>query len=133
MTGFKVEGFKKLNRRLTRLERGPSDEEIAAALFAGARVIGREERRLVPVLTGEGRDSIVETMEAANLPTDARTIYIGPAKTDAYDPFYLMFVEWGTSDTPAHPFARVTVATKGKRAMGVVASSLRKATMDLVR
>jgi HK97 gp10 family phage protein len=133
MSGFRVDGFKKLNQRLTRLHRGPSDDEIAAALFAGARLVGREERRLIPVETGRGRDSIVETMEAANLPSNNRTIYIGPARTEAVNPFYLFFVEWGTEDTPAHPFARVAVATKGKAAMGTVASRLRKATMDLAK
>ena len=127
---FGVSGYGDLDRKLTILERTTDKRRIAAALFAGARVIGNEERRQVPKLSGNLERSIVETMQPANLPADGMTIYIGPSTGGPANGWYGSLVHWGTSDTPANPFASRAVALKGEEALGVVASRLRADVLE---
>jgi HK97 gp10 family phage protein len=127
---FGVSGFGDLDRKLAIMERTTDKRRIAAALFAGAKVIGDEERRQVPKRTGTLERSIIETMQPANLPTDGMTIYIGPSTGGSADGWYGSLVHWGTSDTPANPFASRAVALKGEQALNVVASRLRADVLD---
>ena len=120
-----VAGFDKLDRQLAALEQGVPPREIASALMAGALVIGDEERRLVPRLSGNLHDSIIETMWASNLPSDGLTVYIGPRTgKGGPDGWYGFLVEYGRSGVPAHPFARVAFDNKAAAAAGLVVTRL---------
>jgi len=122
-----VEGFAELDRKLAMVEAAPSPHRKAAALRAGARVIGDEERRLVPVRSGRLRRSIVEIPDATNLPRSTDTIYIGPTLKDGW---YGYMVEVGLGYGGAHPFVRPAIDMRGEEALGLVLSFL---GADIVR
>ena len=132
MGDVSVSGFGELDRKLARLERGDPDA-IPPALMAGARVIGDEQRRLVPKRSGNLHGSIVETMIPANLPADGMTVYIGQTigKQAEHDGWYGYIVETGHENAAPHPFARPAVDLKGEEALGLVMSRLAARYMDL--
>ena len=128
-----VTGFAELDAQLANLSTF-TDDEIADALMAGAKVIGDEERRHIRSVTGNLRASIVEEMHPTNLPADGRTVYIGPRiGKGGPDGWYGYYVEVGHGDVPAHPFVRPAVDLKGGTALGVVMRALANTMMEKAR
>jgi HK97 gp10 family phage protein len=130
-SGCEVTGFAELDAKLDGLSHIPLSE-IAEALMAGAKILGDEERRLVPRRTGNLARSLVEDMQPSNLPVDGYTVYVGPRiGKGGPDGWYGYLVEMGHEGVPAHPFARPTVDMKGEAAVGVVMSRLAASVMRI--
>lgn len=135
-SSFGVSGFDALDRKLTKLERVPSQRQaVTGVLRRGANVIAREERRLIPEVTGAHRKSITVTTQPGFTLEGASprnvSIYIGPRRGGAGSTMHLL--EWGTSHSAAHPFARPAVDTKGGEAIGIVIAGLGKLVADAIR
>ena len=128
-SGVTIEGFAELDRKFEALERGVTPEQAAPALKAGGKIIGDEERALVPRRTGQLASSIVEEMYPSNsadwkqgaLTGDGMTIYIAPTLKRGW---YGYMVEMGLGEGGPHPFARPAVDNKGESAMHVTAEML---------
>lgn len=118
-------GFDALDRKLAALAKELSRDEAKSVLLPAVKIIGDEKRRLIPVMTGRGRASIKEVMldaDGSNDPTAA----VGPMEGEGYDPFYLIFPEYGTAYVPATPFARPAVELKGEAAQQQVRRGLQR-------
>lgn len=111
---FKVEGLDQLVRKLNKLPDAVGHKiELEVLLDAGELVVERA-RELVPVDTGNLRQSIavsemVRSGASAGLSLREGghvTVYIGPARGGAHDGFYGHMVEFGTHTAAAHPFMR---------------------------
>lgn len=91
--GVRVEGDKALQRKLNR-----TSTEIQKAqpelTFEEAEALVRNMQAYAPERTGELKDS----MRPIRLPKGGAAAEVTARHAD--------FVEWGTSDTPAQPFAR---------------------------
>lgn len=111
--GIRFDGMGEMDRRLARMAKVATPEVQERALLAGAHEFVIEAKALVPVLTGNLRESIVASTTAGGMNSAAGksggggvVVYVGPAQgSDApHDGFYGHMVELGTSDTAAQPF-----------------------------
>jgi HK97 gp10 family phage protein len=138
-SSFSSRGFRELDRALAKLERGPTVEQERAALRAGGQLIVEEARRLVPVDTGDLRDSIAVTDDR-----DARvygkvngadvSVFVGPVgSTEEGDVYYARFVEFGTRRHGAQPFMRPAIAAKRGDAERLVTSMLTDAVLKAIK
>jgi HK97 gp10 family phage protein len=117
MTG-RVEGIDALLRTFQRLTNSVPEAVQQQALEEGAEIIAREARRLVPVGSGNLRDSIVVSGRALggafkmdnSIEGGGVTVYVGP-RTGGGGPdgFYGHMVEFGTINMAAHPFMRPAI------------------------
>jgi len=100
-------GFRELDRKLAKLERGPDQQAVRTLLRKGGNVLAREERTLVPVRSGRLRTSITVTTRPGfgvpDLGRGAISIFIGP-RLGAGSRAHL--IEFGTVHSAAHPFIR---------------------------
>lgn len=109
----KLSGFRELDRTLHNIGQSVKDGQRAAVMKA-AEIVADEARRLVPVLTGNLRDSIVvsERQLGGAFSMDRRvrgvshSVYVGPRTGGPHDGFYGHMVEFGTVNAAAHPFMR---------------------------
>jgi HK97 gp10 family phage protein len=129
--GFGVSGFAALDRQLAKMEKGFGGNAMRDALFRAGTVIAEEAKRLVPVRTGNLRDSIIVSFDPGNFARVDGTaigmsVYVGPAqgKSAPHDGFYGHMVEFGTVHSAAHPFMRPALASKGREAEGIIRSEL---------
>lgn len=110
----RVEGLDALLRTFQRLTNSVPESVQRRALEEGAEIIANEARRLVPVDSGNLRDSIAvsdrplggafkmdRTLEGGGV-----TVYVGPTRGGDPDGYYGHMVEFGTIAMAAHPFMR---------------------------
>lgn len=111
--GFTLTGVREMDQRFDRIEKSVRRRQTQIAEQA-AEIVAEEARRLVPVLTGELRDSIIvsATRLGGAFKMDMRTdgvvrFYVGPKKGGGHpDGFYGHMVEFGTINAGPHPFMR---------------------------
>lgn len=117
-------GFAAMDRKLVAIRDAVSPEARHRSLLAGAEIVQVEAKRLVPVLTGNLRDSIIISFDgglngaAVSQRRFFSSVYIGPSKQDG---FYGHMVEFGTFNMAAHPFMRPALDNtrdEVRRAMG---------------
>lgn len=92
----KLEGVEGLNKALRNLEQAVSKKARDAALVFAAEQVAERMRQLVPVLSGDLRDSITVGIGKDD-------VRIGPAGQHA---FRAHFTEFGTVHHGAQPFIR---------------------------
>jgi HK97 gp10 family phage protein len=96
----KVRGIDELKRELARLS-GPVAQRLSRnAAMAGARIIARRAKELVPVRSGKLRASLKAMRPAAGQKAGQRVALAGSKV------FYSRFIELGTSKAAARPFLR---------------------------
>lgn len=123
--GFAISGGRELIAALKRLERVASVDVLRDAANEGAKAIVEEAQRLVPVKSGDLRDSIqAQPLEQAN---GSYTVGIGSPLP------YARRIEYGFNDTdslgreyhqPAQPYLRPALDTKGGDAVNAIADVL---------
>lgn len=130
-------GIQDIERALDRLGKVAEPQPLTVAALAGGQVIADEAKRLVPVLSGNLRDSIVvsasSTLNFSRVAVSSNvvTVYVGPRQgAGSPDGFYGHMVEWGTIDTAAHPFMTPAYENKKAEALQVMAGAVRS---DIVR
>lgn len=94
--GAKIEGLDGLNKALRNLEQSVSKKARDAALEVAAEQVAERMRQLVPVLSGDLRDSITVVIGKDD-------VRIGPAGKYAWRAH---FTEFGTVNHGAEPFIR---------------------------
>lgn len=116
---LRVEGLAEARRQLRDLGRSVDRRATLRALTAGGEVIAERARSLVPVESGQLRDSIAVGTELRHFGPVARggvigqagipvsgsgiNVYVGPSSPDG---FYGHMVEFGTIFAAARPFMR---------------------------
>lgn len=155
---LRVEGVKDLDNALKSLSRATQKRVLVRALTKGGELIAEEARALVPVRTGNLRDSI-EVSTKLNDRQDRVTtkesraeVYVGP-RSGGGDPdgYYGHMVEFGTSagakggrnaagrkvyrthpGNPPQPFLRPAFDAKEQQALGAIADELRSAVFKSI-
>ncbi|MEA3541942.1 MAG: HK97-gp10 family putative phage morphogenesis protein [Pseudomonadota bacterium] len=121
---MKFVGAGAMDRKLVAIRDAVSPAARERSLMAGAVIVQAEAKRLVPVMTGTLRDSIIISFDGGlNFASVSQrryfsTVYIGPSKREG---FYGHMVELGTSHSAAHPFMRPALDNSReevRRAMG---------------
>ena len=97
---------------------GTAREQLKDVLLVPAQVIRDEAKDLVPVRTGNLRDSIY----AAKGPSDKRGVIVG---VDGRKAPYGRFVERGTSRMPAQPYFRPAMAATRPLVANLIADGLK--------
>lgn len=123
---FKMKGLSELQKSLNTLPDKLRDRALKNASAAGARVIQREAKRLVPVQTGTLRDSIVvsRTFKQRGRRVVLRgAVVIGLKGVGRY---YAHLHEFGTSKIPARPFMRPALNNMAPKALKVIGEKLGK-------
>ncbi len=111
---FEIKGAKEMERLLRELGPNVASRAGDRALRAGAKPIVAEAKRLVPVKTGELRDSIIVVGERRRKGDNERVVVIGfkmPGSRRAH------LTEFGTVHAPAQPFMRPALDSKGGEAL----------------
>lgn len=128
---MRVEGMDDIIAKVRRLINTTRPAVVTAALEAGGEVIAEEARRLVPVRTGNLRESIgVATgglnYSALSLSKAGISVEIGPrqGRDEPHDGFYGHMVEFGTFKMAPQPFMRPAFDTTVDEAMQVVIEHL---------
>lgn len=103
---FKLSGFDLLDKELSKLPEAAERKIGVKALRKAGQPILKSMRSKAPVLTGEGRRSLF--MKALKPKSKKIKVIIGPrvGKRANNDGFHLKFIEFGTENIPAKPFAR---------------------------
>ncbi|KMS54718.1 HK97-gp10 family putative phage morphogenesis protein [Sphingobium cupriresistens] len=124
---MKFVGLAAMDRKLLAIRDAVSPASRERSLMAGAVIIQAEAQRLVPVLTGNLRESIIISFDAGlNFAAVKQSrffsaIYVGPSKDQG---FYGHMVELGTSHSPAHPFMRPALDNTREEVRRAMGSSL---------
>jgi len=120
MTTQNVAGLKELNKALEQLPGKLQDKAIKNAMAAGARVIRKEARRLVPVETGTLQESIVvsRTVQQKGRRRTIKGGVVVGIKDEARA--YSHLVEFGTSRASAHPFLRPALDNQQRAAINKI-------------
>lgn len=111
---FKIEGARELEKLLKELGSQLASKVGDQAVRAAARIVADEARRLVPVRTGDLRDSIAVKIERRSKGADERVAIVGqkrPGSSLAH------LTEFGTSKAPAQPFMRPALDAKADEAL----------------
>lgn len=121
-TEFKIQGAAAMEKVLQALGPKAAGQVGSNAVRAGARVIVREAKRLVPVDSGQLRDSIkVVTLKKTQRAANQVGAVIGfekPASRIAH------LVEFGTSHSSARPFIRPAMDTTHEAVLAAIAKTL---------
>jgi HK97 gp10 family phage protein len=120
---FKLTGARALEKALKELEPRASKRAGDNALRAGARVIVKDAKARVPVLTGELRDNIAARMERKKSGGE-RSINIGVLRPVSRR-FHL--TEFGTAFTPAQPFLRPALENNTGEVLGEIQDKMARA------
>lgn len=114
IVNFQIKGAKEMERLLKELGPQVANKVGDQTVRAGARPIVEEAKRLVPVRTGELRDSITTQVSKRNGGDKERVALIGfkrPASSRAH------LIEFGTSHSAPHPFLRPAMDAKHREAL----------------
>lgn len=127
----RIQGLDRLKRKLRRFPEA-AREDIAKAMEQGAEEIVQLAKSLVPVDTGELRDSIGWTWGAA----PAGSMTLGEVKGSGNlritifagnsEAFYARWQEFGTRNMPANPFFFVSYRALRRRVRGRITRSITK-------
>jgi len=127
---FRMNGLSELQRSLDALPNKLKDKAVKNASAAGARVIQREAKRLVPVgqaNSGEHlRDQIVvsRSFKQKGKKKKLKGAVVLGIKDEGR--FYAHLVEYGSSRQSAQPFMRPAMENKAAEALKVMAEKLSK-------
>lgn len=122
-----------MQRTFDRLIAAAGPAERLAAAMAGAEVVADEARRLVPLLSGNLRDSIIVSARAIGgsagsatvaLGGGVTTVFVGPSSGGSADGFYGHMIEFGTFTAAAHPFMTPAIENKRGEAQRVMLDHL---------
>lgn len=114
IVNFEIKGAKEMERLLKELGPQVANKVGDQAVRAGARPIVEEAKRLVPVRTGQLRDSITTQVDRRSGGDNERVALIGfkrPASSRAH------LVEFGTSHSAPRPFMRPALDSKHREAL----------------
>ncbi|MFZ2995948.1 HK97-gp10 family putative phage morphogenesis protein [Sphingobium sp.] len=106
---MKLHGVDAIDRKLVAIRDAVSPAARERSLLAGAEIVLDEAKRLVPVLSGNLRDSLIISFDgglnsaAVSERRFFSMVYIGPERRQG---FYGHMVEFGTFHSIAHPFMR---------------------------
>ena len=124
MIEAKIQGLKELDNILATMTRQVQGRALRQSANAGAQVIKKEARSLVPVDTGLLRRNIIVARSRRNSRPGKETYNItiregkkakrGPNGRSA---FYGYFIERGTSKKSARPFLRPALQSKQREAL----------------
>lgn len=122
---IRIEGTEEIKRNLKKLAQLTNRDVVHDALMAGAEMVAEEARRLVPVDTGNLRDSIGTSTETKGM-NFARVqvkmgdhiVFVGPlqGKGLPHDGFYGHMIEFGTMHVPPQPFMQPAFEAMGEKA-----------------
>ena len=110
---IRIEGTEEIKRNLRKLMQLTNRDVVEDALMAGAELVVEEAKRLVPVDTGNLRDSIGISTETkgmnfarVQLKKGDQVLLVGPlqGKGLPHDGFYGHMVEFGTLYMQPQPF-----------------------------
>jgi HK97 gp10 family phage protein len=124
---MRLVGVDALDRKLVTIRDAVSPDARRRSLLVGAEIVLEEAKRLVPVLTGNLRDSLVISFDSglnAAAVSQRRfftAVYIGPTRVRG---FYGHMVELGTSHSAAHPFLRPALDNTREEVRRAMGSSL---------
>lgn len=129
-----IDGFEKLDRKMRKLADAATARVKQRALDAGGEIIAGEARALVPVDSGQLRESIAVGERAvgfaASRSGDDLAVFVGPHSRDG---FYGQFLEFGTVNMAARPWLRPAYDNSEGEVRSVMADILRGAVRDSVR
>ena len=112
MLDFAFDGIDEALDAVRRVVRPVNDERIGENAAAALEPVAEDARRLVPVESGDLRDTIRVSVEYSGEGyTDGRMVVVGPlAAGDARHVFYAHFLEFGTITMRAQPFFGPAIA-----------------------
>lgn len=122
---IRIEGTEEIKRKLQKLMRLTNRDVVQEALIAGAEIVEEEAKRLVPVDTGNLRDSIGISTEAkgmnfahVHLKKGDQVVFVGPlqGKGLPHDGFYGHMIEFGTMYAAPQPFMTPAFEAMGQKA-----------------
>jgi len=123
----KLVGYPALDRKLVAIRDAVSPAARERSLMAGAEIVADRAKQLVPVLSGNLRDSIIITFEgglnsaAVSQRRFFSTVYVGPSRGQG---FYGHMVEFGTIHMAAHPFMRPALDDTREEVQRAIGQSL---------
>ena len=137
---LKFTGVREMEQRFERIDKSVrrSQQQIAQE---AAELVAEEARRLVPVLTGELRDSIIisERQLGGAFKMNMRTLtavrlYVGPRKGAGYPNGYQgHMIEFGTVKMAAQPFMRPAFDNTRAEVFRLMAAETWKSIVKAVR
>lgn len=105
MSGFELWGIEEAIISLRRVLAPVNDQRISENAAVALEPVAEEARRLVPVESGDLRDTIGVSNELADSRTDGKVVYVGVLRAgDNRHVFYAHFIEFGTVTQRAQPF-----------------------------
>ena len=124
---FKIEGGAELDAALARIGRDIETRIAKNAIGAGARKVRDRAKQLAPVDTGNLRDAIkVRRANKRYGAAVADVVVTGGSTKLKNDAWYASLVEFGTVNSPAHPFLRPALDASQPLVLTAVADSIRK-------
>jgi len=101
---FRISGLREIEQALRRIARATPEAVQREALHDAGEIVAERARSLVPVRSGNLRDSIAVADEGQSgvLSQGGVEVFVGPQA----DGFYGHFVEFGTVNMAAEPFMR---------------------------
>jgi len=126
---FEVKGLKELDKALNELPLRARGSVLRGALNKAATPIAAEARRLAPRRKDEPEDRqygpLYRSIRKSASTPRAKNNYtaevkVGPSKRG----FYGMFLEFGTSKMPAHPFLRPAFESQSQEALDIFSKEL---------
>lgn len=129
MITFKLEGLAQTVANLEELSKATRRNVLKRVLLAAGQPVANEAAQLAPYRTGRlafslsVSDKLTRRQRQANPKEYEAEIYIGPAGGNGALN-YASFEEFGTIDTPAHPFMRPAWESNRGIVLGLIHSGL---------
>lgn len=129
MITFKLEGLAQTVANLEELSKATRGNVLKRVLLAAGQPVANEAAQLAPYRTGRlsfslsVSDKLTRRQRQANPKEYEAEIYIGPAGGNGALN-YASFEEFGTIDTPAHPFMRPAWESNRGIVLGLIHSGL---------
>jgi HK97 gp10 family phage protein len=121
-TDYTIEGARDIERVLEAIGPKLAGQVGGNAVRAGARVIVKEAKRLVPVRSGHLRDSIkIVTLKKNQKASDVVGVLIGFEKPSSR---IAHLIEFGTSHSAAQPFMRPAMDSQHSEILDAIGKAL---------
>jgi HK97 gp10 family phage protein len=134
---FKLEGFDELAKKFDKLDEKVKKKALRPSLRAGAKIIQKSAKSKAHKLSGDNAKFIkVKALKRSRtsfgvaIQTGSRTDLKIPRDQEGYYPFS---EEFGTDDTPAHPYMRPALREKRGEATRAVGKELGKRIEQLAK
>lgn len=121
---FKMQGLSQMQRSLNQLPNNLREKALANASAAGARVIRKEAKRLVPTRTGQLKDNIVVSKSFRHRGRKIRLKGVVVIGIRGVARKYAHLVEFGFSRGSPKPFMRPAFDNKAPEALRAMAEKL---------